>query len=257
MKISVKIFPWDIPCEFNAENCTLNIGDTVIVNTETGNEGAVVQGINIQSDKDVPSIIRKATSTDMETIERNKEKCHEAVENCRKLASEKQLQMKIVGAHFSFDGGKIIFSFIAEKRVDFRDLVRNLSKKFQRSIRLQQIGSRDEARGRGGFGVCGREMCCIKFSGSLKSVTTEDAKAQQMGQRGSERLSGLCGRLKCCLGFEADQYRENLKKMPEIGKQFTVEKRIGKVVDRDIMALDVSIEFEDRSRKKINIKDLK
>ncbi|MCK5476020.1 MAG: stage 0 sporulation protein [Candidatus Pacebacteria bacterium] len=257
MKISVKIFPWDNPCIFNSENCTLNVGDMVIVNTETGNEGAVVMGINEQSDEDVSSIVRKATSTDIETIQRNDQKCKEAVRICRKLASEKELQMKIVGAHFSFDGGKIVFSFIAEKRVDFRDLVRNLSKKFQRSIRLQQIGSRDEARGKGGFGGCGRELCCVKFSGSLKSVTTEDAKAQQMGQRGSERLSGLCGRLKCCLGFEADQYRENLKKMPKIGEEVKVDNKKCKVTDLNIMELNVIVEFEDKSKIKVNIKDIK
>ena len=257
MKISAKIFPWDNPCVFDSENCILNVGDVVIVNTETGNEGAVVKEINKQSDEDAPLIVRKATSIDIETIERNKQKCKEAVKICRKLASEKELQMKIVDAYFSFDGGKIIFSFIAEKRVDFRDLVRNLSKKFQRSIRLQQIGSRDEARGKGGFGACGRELCCVKFSGSLKSVTTEDAKVQQMGQRGSERLSGLCGRLKCCLGFEAEQYRMNLEKMPKIGKQVKVENKKGKVIDLDIMNLDVVVEFEDKSKTKVNIKNIK
>ncbi|MCK5085394.1 hypothetical protein KAK05_01650, partial [Candidatus Parcubacteria bacterium] len=103
MKISAKIFPWDNPCVFDSENCILNVGDVVIVNTETGNEGAVVKEINKQSDEDAPLIVRKATSIDIETIERNKQKCKEAVKICRKLASEKELQMKIVDAYFSFD----------------------------------------------------------------------------------------------------------------------------------------------------------
>jgi len=258
MKINVKIFPWDDLCIFDSGSWNLEVGDVVIVNTDSGVESAVVKEINVKNDDEKISLItRKATSIDLEIVDRNRKKCKEAVEACRNLASEKELQMKIVGAHFSFDGGKIVFAFIAEKRIDFRDLVKNLSKKFQKSIRLQQIGSRDEARGKGGFGGCGRELCCIKFSGSLKSVTIEDARAQQMGQRGSERLSGLCGRLKCCLGFEAEQYRENLKKMPEMKASVKVDGKQCIVIERDIIKCEVVVKFEDKSEKRIGVDKIK
>ncbi|MEA1936753.1 MAG: regulatory iron-sulfur-containing complex subunit RicT [Patescibacteria group bacterium] len=212
MKISVEIFPLDNLRIYDSGNWGVEVGDIVIVNTDFGLESAEVKKINVDAKtEECLKITRKVTSIDIETIEKNKQKSKEAIDVCKNLVRECGLFMKIVGVHFSFDGGKITFLFIAEKRVDFRDLVRMLSKRFQKSIRLQQVGSRDEARGIGGFGVCGRELCCAKFLGSLKSVTTEDAKVQQIGQRGSDRISGLCGRLKCCLGFEAEQYRENLK----------------------------------------------
>ena len=257
MKISAKIFPWDNPLVFDSGSWNLAVGDVIIVNVDSGIESGVVEKINIESKEKVLNIARKATSIDLETIEKNKKKSEDAVKICRNLVNERKLAMKIVNACFSFDGGRIIFSFIAEKRVDFRDLVKNLSKKFQRSIRLQQIGSRDEVRGKGGFGVCGRELCCIKFSGNLKSVTTEDAKVQQMGQRGSERLSGLCGRLKCCLGFESEQYRKNLLKMPKLGKEFMIEGKEGRIVELDVLANKVIVEFKDKNKKKVHISELK
>lgn len=211
MKISVKIFPLDNPRIYDSGNWGVEVGDTVIVSTDFGLESAEVGRINIGGEEEGLKIVRKATSIDLEIIEKNKQKSKEVIEICKDLVRECKLFMKIVGVHLSFDGGKIVFLFTAEKRVDFRDLVRILSKRFQKSIRLQQVGSRDEAKGKGGFGVCGRELCCVKFLENLKSVTTEDARAQQMGQRGSDRISGLCGRLKCCLGFEVEQYRENSK----------------------------------------------
>ena len=211
MKISVKIFPLDNPRIYDSGNWNVKIGDIVIVGTDFGLESAEVKKTDVNTKEECPKITRKATSVDIETIEKNEQKNKEAIDVCKNLVRECGLFMKIVGAHFSFDGGKIVFLFTAEKRVDFRNLVRILSKRFQKSIRLQQVGSRDEARERGGFGVCGRELCCIKFSGNLKSITTEDARIQKMGQRGSDRISGLCGRLKCCLGFEVEQYREDLK----------------------------------------------
>ena len=173
------------------------------------------------------------------------------------MVKKRNLSMKIVDAHFSFDGGKVTFSFIAEKRVDFRELVKDLSKQFQRSIRLQQIGSRDEAKGKGGFGACGRRLCCMNFSGALQSVTIEDARLQQMGQRGSDRLSGLCDRLRCCLAFESDQYRQELETLPRDRQEVKWENKKGIVVDKNIMLRQVTVEFADRSKKKLSLDDIK
>ncbi|MFA6096883.1 MAG: regulatory iron-sulfur-containing complex subunit RicT [Candidatus Paceibacterota bacterium] len=258
MKIKVKIFPWESPMVCDSGNWGLDVGDSVVLNLESGSEAGRVEEVNVKDDSpEIPKIVRKATSVDVETLNRNREKAKEAINVCKNLVKEKALPMKIVDAHFSFDGGKIVFSFIAEKRVDFRDLVKILSKNFQRSIRLQQIGSRDEARGKGGFGACGRELCCIKFSGSLKSVTTDDARVQQMGQRGSERLSGLCGRLKCCLGFESDVYRKALAKMPDLGTEIIVEGKKAIVKDRHILEEEVTAMFDDKSAKRVPLGKIK
>jgi cell fate regulator YaaT (PSP1 superfamily) len=257
MKVSLKIFPWDSSYIYDSGSWNLKVGDVVIISTDFGTESALVEDVGVEAEGEAPKIIRKANLIDLEIVERNKEKNKEAVRISRDLVKEAGLPMKIIDAHFSFDGGRVTFPFIAEKRIDFRELVKALSRKFQRSIRLQQVGSRDEARKRGGFGVCGRELCCIKFPGDLKSVTTDDTKLQQMEQRGSEKLSGLCGRLKCCLGFESEQYREALEDMPEIGETVKVDGKEGMVVDRNILLKEVVIEFKDKNKERMHISRLK
>lgn len=258
MIISAKIFSWDDACTFDTNGWEVAVGDTIIVNFDSGIDNAVVTKINADAkDKEISRIVRKANSSDVEISLRNSEKEVEAVSLCRQLVKKRNLSMKIVDAHFSFDGGKVTFSFIAEKRVDFRELVKDLSKQFQRSIRLQQIGSRDEAKGKGGFGACGRGLCCMKFSGALQSVTIEDARLQQMGQRGSDRLSGLCDRLRCCLAFESQQYKKNLEDFPRERQEIKWEGKKGIVVDRNIMLRQVTVEFEDKSKKRLSLEEVK
>jgi len=257
MNINAKIFSWDNGYVFNASGLDLQIGDIVIVNFDSGTENAIISKVEVNAEEEAPKITRRANASDLEICERNAEKEKEAVKLCRQMVKKRGLSMKVVDSHFSFDGGKVTFSFIAEKRVDFRDLVKDLSREFQRSIRLQQIGSRDEAKGKGGFGACGRGLCCMKFSGGLQSVTIEDARAQQMGQRGSDRLSGLCDRLRCCLGFESGQYKKNLEKFPGERQRITCEGKKGVVVDRNIMMEQVTVEFENGNKKKVSIKDIK
>lgn len=259
MYISAKIFSWDDPYTLDSNGWDIAIGDTVIFNFDSGIDSATVTKLNAQpqENKETLHVIRRANSSDAETCERNREKELEAVKACRQMVKRRGLTMKIVDAHFSFDGGKVTFSFIAEKRVDFRELVKDLSKEFQRSIRLQQIGSRDEAKGKGGFGACGRRLCCMNFSGSLQSVTIEDARLQQMGQRGSDRLSGLCDRLRCCLAFESSQYRQQLEDMPRDRQEVRWENKKGIAVDKNIMLKQVTVEFEDRSKKKLSLDEIK
>ncbi|MFA7169396.1 MAG: regulatory iron-sulfur-containing complex subunit RicT [Candidatus Paceibacterota bacterium] len=258
MIISAKIFSWDDACVFDTIEWDVVVGDTVIVNFDSGIDNAIVSKINTTTkDKEIARIIRKANVSDLEICKRNKEKEAEAINLCRQMVKKRSLSMKIVDTHFSFDGSKVTFSFIAEKRVDFRELVKDLSKQFQRSIRLQQIGSRDEAKGKGGFGACGRGLCCMKFSGSLQSVTIEDARLQQMGQRGSDRLSGLCDRLRCCLAFESQQYKKNLEDFPRERQEVQWGNKKGTVIDRNIMLRQVIIEFGDKSKKKLLLEDIK
>ncbi len=258
MNINAKIFSWDDACIFNANGWDIETGDMVIINFDSGMDNALVTKIDVVAtdSKDISHIIRKANASDLETCERNREKEIEAVKVCRDMVKKRNLPMKVVDAHFSFDGGKVTFSFIAEKRVDFRELVKDLSKQFQRSIRLQQIGSRDEAKGKGGFGACGRRLCCMNFSGALQSVTIEDARTQQMGQRGSDRLSGLCDRLRCCLSFESAQYRKELEDFPRDRQEVKWENKKGIMVDKNIMLRQVTVEFEDKSKKRLPLREI-
>lgn len=263
MIVNLKIFPWGETVVYDSGNWGLEIGDKVIVNADSETEIATVEKINIETEEkekrteEIPKIIRKATIIDLEAVEKNKRKSVEIIKTCRDLVNESKLPMKIVAVHLGFSGGKITFSFIAESRVDFRELVKKLSKKFQRSVRLHQIGSRDEAREKGGFGVCGCQLCCARFLKDLPSITTEDARVQQMEHRGSERVSGLCGRLKCCLGFETKQYRELLKNMPKTGETITVNGKKCVITELDVLSQKVIIKFEDGNKRKVSLDDLK
>jgi cell fate regulator YaaT (PSP1 superfamily) len=259
MIVILKIFPWGESVRYDSGRWSLQTGDMVIVNADSGTEIATIEKIDVEAKtkKELPGIIRKATSVDLETAENNKKKYVKIMKTCRDLVREKKLPMKIVNVHLSFDGGKIAFAFIADSRVDFRDLVKSLSRNFQRSVRLHQIGSRDEAKGIGGFGICGCQLCCVKFLKDIPSITTEDARVQQMGHRGSERISGLCGRLKCCLGFETEQYRELLKSMPNIGKVVKVDGKKCVVTEINPLSQRVTIKFENENKKRVSVKDLK
>ena len=259
MIVDLKIFPWNGSVMYDSGNWGLQVGDMVIVSADSETEIATVEKVNVETKtkEEISKIVRKATSVDLKAVEKNNQKCVEIIKTCRDLVRENGLPMKIVDVHLSFGGGKITFSFIAESRVDFRELVKSLSRNFQRSVRLHQIGSRDEAKKRGGFGICGCQLCCAKFLKDLPSVTTEDARVQQMEHRGSERISGLCGRLKCCLGFESDHYRELLKNMPNIGKAVKVDGKKCVVVKMDILSQEVVVKFEDENKRKVSIKDLK
>jgi len=261
MNVSVKIYPWEPVKIFELGNFDLKMGDLVIVETEQGIESGEVVELDIKSDGDKEkqgSILRRANTSDLQLIKRYKARKSEALEACRVEIKKNNLPMKLMDTHFSFDGSKIIFPFTSERRVDFREVVRNLSKRFQKSIRLQQVGSRDEARAEGGFGICGRELCCNKLGlgGNLKSVTAESVRVQQMGQRGSDRLSGLCGRLRCCLAYEVEQYRELSVGFPNLRAKVKVNGKEGIVVEKHILSREVTVEFKDRVKKRVAVEEV-
>jgi cell fate regulator YaaT (PSP1 superfamily) len=161
--------------------------------------------------------------------------------------------MKLVDVFFSFDGSRLTFTFTAETRVDFRRLVRELTRTFQKSIRLQQIGSRDEAKAVGAVAMCGQEVCCKRFLGKFASITTDMARVQQMTHRGSERISGVCGRLMCCLNYEAEQYQAWLAKMPALGSIVKTKQGKGKVIDRNLPQQKVRVLLDDKEHTQIEV----
>jgi len=252
-KVLVKIHSWEssVPLEIAQD---LDPGDIVVVEMKDETIAAIVE--KILGEKEVlqgssanqsAKFLRKANLQDINTVSEQRKKAVEAMAICHKEVKKADLPMKIVGTEFSLDGGSITVAFIADGRVDFRDLVKNLSKHFQRSVRLHQIGARDESRQEGGYGICGRELCCVRFKGNLPSITSEMAKIQQIAHRGSERISGLCGRLMCCLSYEADQYREMLEKYPKIGDSIKHHGKQAVVRDVNILSGDIRIELPDKS----------
>ncbi|MDP2684367.1 MAG: regulatory iron-sulfur-containing complex subunit RicT [bacterium] len=245
----VQFNPWDQVYHFDPQDIKLKIGDKVIVKTENAMElGDVVSVTEIDPDNlDGPmiTIIRKANHDDVKKIETLTSKKKDIMSQTKTLVDQSGLDMKIVDCYFSFDGGKIIFVFTAEGRVDFRDLVKNMSRQFQKSIRLEQIGIRDEARRLGGMGACGRELCCKKFLKNLTSVSTEYARLQQVHSRGSDRISGACGRLMCCLSYELNYYKEETKKFPKINSVIKTRQGDGKVVSFNVPKGTVGVLIKD------------
>ncbi|RMD59153.1 hypothetical protein D6821_01810, partial [Candidatus Parcubacteria bacterium] len=240
----------------------INLGDKVVVGQDTTVDIATVieileseeffsspnsQGEEKVSPESIPAIIRKATPQDLQTARElnEKDKREATLFKCKKLVSKHNLPMKLVDAHFSLDGAKITFAFIADGRVDFRELLKDLTRHFNAVIRLQQIGIRDEARFQGDCGHCGRPLCCRSFLRDLKSITSEMAELQQCVHRGSERISGVCGRLMCCLAYEDEGYQELAKKFPPVGDKIKVGDKEGVVCAHNLLKGTISVEITD------------
>ncbi len=193
--------------EFLAHQLGLRVGDRCIVTTERGVElGTVLEGRQVDAmnfgDAKIHKALRKATERDLYLNARKSDREESAYRLCRKRIKARRLPMKLSRVEYVFDGSRVVFYFTANKRVDFRELVKDLARELKTRIEMRQIGARDEAKLLGGQGCCGTgENCSSKFLQELESVTVKTVKAQNLGMN-PNRLSGMCGRLKCCLNFE-------------------------------------------------------
>lgn len=229
----------------------LNIkeGDYIIVEHDRGLDfGQIVCSKEASEDKESKEqpkkIIRIANAADLKQIEENRKKAKEAFCTCNKKISEHKLEMKLVQAEYSFDRSKIIFYFTSAGRVDFRNLVKDLAKIFKARIELRQIGVRDEAKIFGGFGPCGRELCCARFLKDFEPVTIKMAKEEGLPLN-PPKISGLCGRLMCCLSFEYETYKMLSKGLPREGERMTIPQGKGKVISVNVFKRSAGVELED------------
>jgi cell fate regulator YaaT (PSP1 superfamily) len=213
----------------------------VVVETSKGLEYGTV----VISEKEVPEeelkhplkpIVRKATEKDQKRMEENQKKIPEAMKVTQEKIRELNLEMKLIGAEYSFDGKKLTVFFSADDRVDFRELVKNLAQAFKTRIELRQVGIRDETKILGGIAPCGRECCCSSCLGDFGKVTIKMAKNQGLHLNPS-KISGLCGRLMCCLEYENDYYAEVYKKMPKQGGTVGTPEGDGVVVSNDMLKM--------------------
>lgn len=217
----------------------IRVNDLVIVETDRGTEYGQVTLANIDCDpkalpEDITPILRLATEEDRRRIEENKKMAEEALAVCIQKVEESDLQMKVVGAEYTFDRTVLLFYFTANKRVDFRKLVRELAQNYHTRIELRQIGIRDQAKTLGGIGPCGQEICCRRYMCHFMPVSIKMAKTQGLSLNPT-KISGLCGRLMCCLNYEQDHYEANTKKVPRKGTLILTEDGQGHVVDRDVL----------------------
>lgn len=202
------------------ENISPKPSEHVIVQADRGEHiGRIIRSgpkSGFPQAKELKSILRIASYTDVEIMMDNVHKEDEAFEVCLHKIAAHDLKMKLVDVEYQFDGNKICFYFTADKRIDFRALVKDLAAEYRTRIELRQIGVRDEARRLGGIGVCGRTLCCKTFLGQFEPITSQMARDQNLSLSPS-KISGLCGRLMCCLAFEEDFYRLRSSVVPEPG----------------------------------------
>lgn len=235
------------------------VGDYVIVEQDRGLDyGQVVTEAETIVDKvqeePVYKVVRIATPDDLNQKARNKRRVKGAINLCMKKIVAHKLDMKLVDAEYSFDRTKIIFYFTAEGRVDFRELVKELAKIFRVRIELRQIGVRDEAKMLGGFGPCGKTLCCASFLKDFEPVTMRMAKDQNLPLNPT-KISGLCGRLMCCLSYECSLYQEFSRGLPKIGELIQTEVGVkGRVVDLNILKRTATVELEDGRKLEITYK---
>jgi cell fate regulator YaaT (PSP1 superfamily) len=198
--------------DFEVNGIDVGKGDLVVVESELGlNIGKVIVDKHVveENERKIKKVIRKATEEDIDQKEGNKALEAQAMENCLERIMARGLPMKLVKTEVTLDRRRIIFYFTAEKRIDFRELVKDLAAKFKTRIEMRQIGVRDEAKIIGSFGICGRELCCSKFLTSFEPISIKMAKKQELVLN-TGKLSGICGRLMCCLGFEyTETYQED------------------------------------------------
>ncbi|MHC4457639.1 MAG: PSP1 domain-containing protein [Planctomycetota bacterium] len=199
--------------------------------------------------------VRYATADDISEERHLGKIADEEMENCRRFVKELNLTMKIVDAEHIFGGERIIFYFMAETRVDFRELVKKLAQEYQTRIEMRQIGSRDEAKLLGDLETCGQECCCKRFLKLLKPVNMRMAKMQKATLDPS-KISGYCGRLKCCLRYEDETYTELKKRLPKKNTKVKTELGQGKVVDTQILTQLVMVEHEDGTKIAVPLDEL-
>lgn len=246
--LEVNIHSWEKNVFLDPGDFIIKLGDWVIFTTQVGREaGKVIRQGLMKAEALIEPLIRVEKIADLDDLKKIKalqNKKKEALKVCKQFIRKLSLPMKLVDTNYTFDDKKIVFAFTAESRVDFRDLVKELTIHFQRSVRLQQIGIRDELKNMGGIGPCGRETCCSSFLKELGNITTDLARIQQVQQRGSDRLSGACGRLKCCLNYEAEGYRECSKNLPVVGSIIKTDQGKGQVIEWNVIKHSVLVRID-------------
>lgn len=221
---------------FNDNGLKLKKNLTVIVDTDKGLQfGKVVQFIKNDNynNSDFNNVVRISTKKDYLQHLNNLKDANKAVDICKNIIASNKLNMSIVDAFYMFDRSQLIFRFVSEERVDFRNLAKELGAIFKTRIELRQVGIRDKAKEIGGIGPCGRLLCCSTFLNDFDSVSINMAKNQLLALNPS-KINGLCGRLLCCLKYEDDNYYEYKSGLPHIGQGIGTKEGYGKVISVDI-----------------------
>lgn len=245
---------------YDSNNISVNVGDKVICHLEDSLEiGEVVAPPQNIDEEEISTplskVIRRATHYDLSVDEINKKKEKEGIKKFEKLADKYNLPMKLVNVHVLFDKSKMIFYFTSEKRVDFREMVKELASTFKMRIELRQIGVRDEAKIIGGLGPCGRKLCCKSFLKDFDSISIKMAKDQNLPLN-PLKISGICGRLMCCLKYEYEDYKKFMREAPELGARVKTSVGAGTICNYEPLKNCVIVELETETKKAVPLDDI-
>ncbi len=222
----------------------LQKGDFVIVETEKGQQYGKVVHLFQNNYPNLKQVIRKATEEDYNRYLKNLNDAKKALVEARKMADSLDLGMQIIDSSYTFDRKQLLFNFIAESRVDFRELVRMLAGKYRTRIELHQLGVRDKSKEVGGIGPCGRTLCCASFLNYIDTISINMAKNQNIALNPS-KINGACGRLLCCLSYEDEEYTRCRYHLPEVGDFVKYEGEDVRVESVDILNLKYKVMIDD------------
>lgn len=233
---------------FNPNGFEIKNGMNVIVETARGVEfGEAVSDIKEIEDEEavlpLKNVIRIATEEDVQTHNSNIEKEKTAFDICNEKIAKHELQMKLIDVEYTFDGNKILFYFIADTRIDFRELVKDLAAVFKTRIELRQVGVRDQAKAVGGLGICGRVICCASATGEFQPVSIKMAKEQSLSLSPT-KISGTCGRLMCCLKYEQEAYEDAIHRLPGVGSIVETPEGQGVITEVNLLRETVKIRLD-------------
>ena len=231
----------------------LKVGQEVLVEVDSILEPAKIICENCpreSKEEEIPQIkiLKILSDEDLEFKKSLHNKAKKYLPEVKAKVFRHGLNMGILDAELSFDEKKLTIYFSAEGRIDFRALVSDMVGSFHKIIRLQQVGARDEAKLFGGFGKCGRELCCAKFLNNLESITLEMAEIQEVASTKPSKITGCCGKLMCCLSYEADLYHKIKKEMPKIGSVLKTSQGEGKVISHNVFENKVVLETKEGKR---------
>ncbi len=245
---------------FDPAGIDLEANDYVVVKTARGLEmGQVViapeQVLTNEVREPLKPIVRKAEPEDVECAQEFEAKEMEALKECGELIIKLGLRMKLLSAKYNLDGTRLTFLFSATDRVDFRDLVRDLNSRFKTRVELRQIGPRDEAKLVGGFGRCGRSLCCGTFLDEFAPVSVKMAKEQDL-PLSPMKISGVCGRLLCCLVYENEQYKDMRAEMPKKGQRVSTSMGKATVVGGNPLQETVLVLLESQTTVEVPLSEV-
>jgi cell fate regulator YaaT (PSP1 superfamily) len=247
-------------CFIDTNSFTITGSAYVVVQAERGEDyGQIIRtagSTEYDAEGDCPKILRLGTDYDYDRLMFNRQKETETFHECLKFIDKHGLNMKLVDVEYQFDCNKITFYFTAEKRVDFRELVKDLAATYRTRIELRQIGVRDETKRFDGYGLCGKRQCCSGWLSEFTTVTTQMARNQNLAMN-PQKLSGNCGRLLCCLKYEMEFYEEVAPLYPPIGARCQTKKGTGKIIKVDIFNEKIHILLDEDGELIMSLAELK